>query len=184
MSRIGKMPIAVPSGVSVEIKDNQIRVKGPKGELSRMINPEMEIKAEGKNLVVNRPSDDRVHRAQHGLTRALVANMVHGVSRGFEKDLEIVGVGYRAEKVGEKLVLKLGFSHVIEFEPEKGISFIVDAANKIKVSGIDKEAVGKVAAQIKKSRIPDAYKGKGIRYAGEKIRIKPGKAGKAVGGKK
>ncbi|MBN1369561.1 MAG: 50S ribosomal protein L6 [Dehalococcoidaceae bacterium] len=184
MSRIGRMPITVPQGVTVEVKDSLVLVKGPRGELSRRVNPEMEITLEDGTIKVNRPSDNREHRAQHGLTRALIANMVEGVSRGFEKNLEIVGVGYRAEKTGEKLVLKLGFSHPVEFEPEGGISFIVEAANKVKVSGIDKEKVGKVAAEIKKSRPPDAYKGKGVRYAGEKVRIKPGKAGKAVGGKK
>lgn len=184
MSRIGRMPITVPQGVTVEIKDSLVAVKGPRGELSRRVNPEIEVKLEDGTIKVSRPSDNREHRAQHGLTRALIANMVEGVSRGFEKDLEIVGVGYRAEKTGEKLVLKLGFSHPVEFEPEDGISFTVEAANKVKVSGIDKEKVGKVAAEIKKSRPPDAYKGKGVRYAGEKVRIKPGKAGKAVGGKK
>lgn len=184
MSRIGRMPITVPQGVSVEIKENVIKVKGPKGELARTINPDMQLKMEDGVLSVSRPSDAREHRAQHGLTRALIANMVEGVSRGFEKNLEIVGVGYRAEKAGEKLVLKLGFSHTVDFEPEPGISFDLENPNKIKVSGIDKEMVGKVAADIKKSRPPDAYKGKGVRYAGEKVRIKPGKAGKAVGGKK
>ncbi|MDD4635226.1 MAG: 50S ribosomal protein L6 [Dehalococcoidales bacterium] len=184
MSRIGRMPITVPQGVSVEIKEHDIKVKGPKGELSRKINPAMEIKLEDGILRINRPSDAREHRAQHGLTRALIANMVEGVSKGFEKSLEIVGVGYRAEKVGEKLVLKLGFSHTCDFDPEPGIMFELENPNKIKVIGIDKEKVGKIAAEIKKSRLPDAYKGKGVRYAGEKIRIKPGKAGKAVGGKK
>jgi large subunit ribosomal protein L6 len=183
MSRIGRMPITVPQGVSVEFKENEIIVKGPKGELSRRVNPEMDIKLEDGVLSINRPSDAREHRAQHGLTRALVANMVEGVSKGFEKNLEIIGVGYRAELVGEKLVLKLGFSHTIDFDPEPGIKFELENANKVKVIGIDKEQVGKVAAQIKKSRPPDAYKGKGVRYAGEKVRIKPGKAGKAVGGK-
>jgi large subunit ribosomal protein L6 len=178
------MPITVPQGVSVEIKEHDIKVKGPKGELSRKINPAMEIKLEDGILRINRPSDAREHRAQHGLTRALIANMVEGVSKGFEKSLEIVGVGYRAEKVGEKLVLKLGFSHTCDFDPEPGIMFELENPNKIKVIGIDKEKVGKIAAEIKKSRLPDAYKGKGVRYAGEKIRIKPGKAGKAVGGKK
>jgi len=184
MSRIGKMPIAIPGGVSVEIKGDHVKVKGPKGELERRINPDINIEQEGSTLKVSRPSDSRQHRAQHGLTRSLVANMVEGVSRGFEKNLEIVGVGYRAEKAGDKLVMKLGFSHTVEMVPEKGITFTVEAANKIKVSGIDKELVGRVAADIKKSRLPDAYKGKGVRYAGEKVRLKPGKAGKAVGGKK
>jgi large subunit ribosomal protein L6 len=183
MSRIGRMPITVPQGVSVEFKENEIIVKGPKGELSRRINPEIDVKLEDGVLNISRPSDAREHRAQHGLTRSLVANMVEGVSKGFEKNLEIIGVGYRAELIGEKLVLKLGFSHTIDFDPEPGIKFELENPNKVKVIGIDKEQVGKVAAQIKKSRPPDAYKGKGVRYAGEKVRIKPGKAGKAVGGK-
>ncbi len=184
MSRIGRSPIIVPSGVTVEIQENEVRVKGPKGELSRKINPEMTVKREGDVLVVTRPSDAREHRAQHGLTRTLIANMVDGVNTGFEKNLEVVGVGYRAEKAGEKLVLKLGYSHAIEIDPGEGISFSVEGNNKIKVSGINKELVGKVAARIKEARRPDSYKGKGVRYAGEKVRIKPGKAGKAIGGKK
>ncbi|MDD5486837.1 MAG: 50S ribosomal protein L6 [Dehalococcoidales bacterium] len=183
MSRLGRMPITVPAGVTVEIKENELKVKGPKGELSRTVNPAMEVKLEDGVLRVSRPSDAREHRAQHGLTRSLIANMVEGVSKGFEKNLEIIGVGYRAEKAGEKLILKLGFSHTIDFDPEPGISFELENANKVKVLGIDKEKVGKIAADIKKARPPDAYKGKGVRYAGEKVRIKPGKAGKAVGGK-
>ncbi len=184
MSRIGKMPIEIPSGVSVEIEGNLVRAKGPKGELSRSFNPELSVVKDGKLLRVTRPSDSREHRSQHGLTRTLIANIVEGVGKGFEKNLEIVGVGYRAEKAGERLVLRLGYSHPVEIDPEPGISFNLETPNKIKVTGIDKEMVGRIAARIKKARIPDAYKGKGIRYAGEKIRIKPGKAGKAVGGKK
>lgn len=184
MSRIGRNPINIPQGVTVIIEGNKVVVKGPKGELSREINPEMTVKHKDNTLVVSRPSDAREHRAQHGLTRTLIANMVEGVHNGFEKNLEVVGVGYRAEKSGGNLVLKLGFSHPIEIQPEEGITFNIEAANKIKVSGINKEIVGRMAAQIKKARPPDAYKGKGVRYAGEKVRIKPGKAGKAIGGKK
>ncbi len=184
MSRIGRNPIIIPNGVKVEIEGNKVAVKGPKGELSRWINPEMTVEHEGGTLVVKRPSDAREHRAQHGLARTLIANMVEGVNNGFEKNLEVVGVGYRAEISGDTLILKLGFSHSIEIKPEEGITFIVEATNKIKVSGINKEVVGRMAAQIKKARPPDAYKGKGVRYAGEKVRLKPGKAGKAIGGKK
>ena len=163
MSRIGRSPIAVPAGVTVEIKENEVKVKGPKGELSRIINPEMKVKNEGGTLVVSRPSDAREHRAQHGLTRTLIANMVEGVHKGFEKNLEVVGVGYRAEKAGETLVLKLGYSHPVEIAPLEGISFSVEGTSKIKVTGIDKELVGRIAAQVKKARVPDAYKGKGVR---------------------
>jgi large subunit ribosomal protein L6 len=183
MSRIGKMPVTVPSGVTVDIKGQQITVKGPKGELSREMPPEMLIKLEGDVLTVERPSDAKKHRAYHGLTRSLVANMVQGVSGGFEKTLEIVGVGFRAEKAGEKLNLRIGFSHQVEVEPLPGTSLAVEGANRIKVSGIDKEVVGEMAAEIRAIRPPDAYKGKGIRYSGEKVHLKPGKAGKVVGRK-
>jgi large subunit ribosomal protein L6 len=143
----------------------------------------MRVAMEGSNLIVTRPSDNKKHRAYHGLTRSLLANMVQGVSKGFEKSLEIVGVGYRAEKVGDKLNLRLGFSHQVEVKPMPGITLAVEGTNKIKVSGINKEDVGEMAAEIRALRVPDHYKGKGIRYTGEKVHLKPGKAGKVVGRK-
>ena len=180
MSRVGEMPITVPSGVTVSIKKDQVTVTGPKGELSRAISPDIAIDQQDNTLTVSRPSDNKEHRSLHGLTRSLVANMVEGVSSGFDKYLEIVGVGYRAEKTGEKLTLRVGYSHLVEVFPLPGVSLAVEGA-RIKVSGIDKEAVGEMAARIRKIRPPDAYKGKGIRYAGEVVRLKPGKAGKVVG---
>ncbi len=184
MSRIGRMPIAVPSGVVVNIEGGDVTVTGPKGELRRQFNPEISITLDDSTLNVSRPSDSRQHRSLHGLTRSLLANMVKGVSQGFEKELEIVGVGYRAEKSGDKLVLRVGYSHLVEISPLPGVSLAVEGANKIKVVGIDKETVGQMAAEIRAVRPPDAYKGKGIRYAGEVVRLKAGKAGKAVGGVK
>jgi len=183
MSRIGKLPIAVPAGVTVDIKGESVTIKGPKGELKRNLPAEMIIKQEGTNLTVGRPSDAKKHRAFHGLTRTLLANMVQGVSKGFEKNLEIVGVGFRAEKTGEKLLLRIGFSHQVEVKPMPGITFTVEGTNKIKVSGINKEDVGEQAAEIRALHAPDHYKGKGIRYSGEKLKLKPGKAGKVVGRK-
>jgi len=182
MSRVGKMPIDVPSGVTVDIKGENVTVKGPRGELSRTISTEMLINLESNTLTVTRPSESKKHRAFHGLTRSLLANMVEGVSRGFEKTLDIIGVGYRAEKVGEKLVIRIGFSHPVEVTPLPGITLSVEGNNRIKVSGINKEDVGEMAAEIRAIRPPDAYKGKGIRYAGEVVHLKPGKAGKVVGG--
>ena len=181
MSRIGKLPIPIPAGVTVNIAGNNVTVKGPKGELNRTLPAEMKIAMEGTNLVVTRPSDNKKHRAYHGLTRTLLANMVEGVSKGFEKTLDIVGVGYRAEKTGDKLMLRLGFSHQVEVTPLPGLTLVVEGINKIKVSGINKEDVGQMAAKIRGLRPPDHYKGKGIRYTGEKVRIKPGKTGKVVG---
>ena len=181
MSRIGRMPITVPSGVVIDNKQGEVTVKGPKGELRRRFNPDMSIDLDGNTLTVSRPSDNREHRSLHGLTRTLLANMVEGVSNGFEKGLEIVGVGYRAEKVGDKLVIRIGYSHLVDVTPLPGISLAVEGNNRIKVSGIDKEVVGQMAAEIRAIRPPDSYKGKGIRYAGEVVRLKPGKAGKAVG---
>ncbi len=183
MSRIGRMPVTIPSGVTVAIDKNRVKVTGPKGELSRDINPEMSVTQQDNTLMVTRPSDDQEHRSQHGLARSLIDNMVTGVSNGFEKQLEIVGVGYRVEKSGEKLVIRVGYSHLVEVEPLPGITFSVEGNNRIKVSGIDKEVVGEMAARIRKIRPPDAYKGKGIRYAGEVVHLKPGKAGKVVGKK-
>jgi len=174
------MPITVPSGVTVNIKKDRVTVTGPKGELSRPVSPDMSIAQNDEALIVSRPSDNKEHRSLHGLTRSLVANMVEGVSKGFDKYLEIIGVGYRAEKTGDNLTLRVGHSHPVEVTPLPGISLAVEG-NRIKVSGIDKEAVGEMAARIRKIRPPDAYKGKGIRYAGEQVRLKPGKAGKVVG---
>ncbi len=181
MSRIGQMPINVPQGVTVNISAEEVSVTGPKGELSRPVNRDMAITLEGDTLTVSRPSDSREHRSMHGLTRTLVANMVTGVTTGFEKVLEIVGVGYRAEKQGEKIVLRIGFSHLVDVSPLPGVSLDVEGNNRIKVSGINKEVVGEMAARIRAIRPPDAYKGKGIRYAGEVVRLKAGKAGKAIG---
>jgi large subunit ribosomal protein L6 len=181
MSRIGKLPIAMPSGVTVNIKENVITVKGPKGELTRTLPPDMSAKVEGNNLLVARPDDSKQHRAFHGLTRSLLANMVEGVSKGFEKNLEIVGVGFRAEKAGNNLALRLGFSHPVEVKPLPGTTLAVEGTTKIKVSGINKEVVGEMAAEIRALRVRDIYKGKGIKYAGETVHLKPGKAGKAVG---
>jgi large subunit ribosomal protein L6 len=179
------MPIALPPGVAVEVHEHEIRVKGPKGELKRHISPDISVAMKGKQLLVTRPSDEQQHRSLHGLTRTLVANMVEGVTSGFEKKLEVVGVGFRAEKVGDDLVLRVGFTHTVVMKPRPGITFTVDAKNVgIAISGIDKEAVGQTAAEVRRVRPPDAYKGKGIRYAGEVIKLKAGKSGKAVGGKK
>ncbi len=182
MSRVGKSPINVPQGVVVNIKRNRVAVTGPKGELNRSFSPDMNIKLDGDVLTVNRPSDGRQHRSLHGLTRTLLANMVRGVSQGFKKELEVVGVGYKAEKSGDKLVLRVGYSHLVEMTPPPGIEIEIQGANKITVKGINKETVGQVAAEIRAIRPPDTYKGKGIRYAGEVVRLKPGKAGKAIGG--
>ncbi len=183
MSRVGQMPITLPQGVAVSIKQNEVTVSGPKGEIRRHFHPDMSITLDGNTLVVARPSDNRVHRSLHGLTRTLLANMVEGVTKGFEKGLEIVGVGYRAEKAEDKLTFRIGYSHPVEVSPPPGVSLGVEAGTRIKVSGVDKEAVGEMAAKIRAIRLPDAYKGKGIRYAGETIHLKPGKAGKAVGQK-
>ena len=177
------MPIPVPDGVKVIIEPDSVTVTGPKGELNRRFNPDISIVLEDKNLIVSRPDDSKEHRSLHGLTRSLLANMVQGVSGGFEKTLEIVGVGYRAEKAEDKLVLRVGFSHQVEVTPLPGVSLEVEGNNRIKVSGINKEVVGEMAAEIRGIRPPDAYKGKGIRYAGEVIRLKAGKAGKAIGQK-
>ena len=181
MSRIGRMPIAIPQGVTVKIDQNEVTVTGSKGELCRNFNPDMAITLDDNTLTVSRPTDNRQHRSLHGLTRSLLANMVEGVASGFEKNLEIVGVGYRAEKAGDKLVIRVGYSHPVEVSPLPGISLSVEGSNRIKVSGIEKEAVGEMAAEIRAIRRPDAYKGKGIRYVGERVRLKAGKAGKAIG---
>ena len=184
MSRVGRMPVPIPQGVEVSIKGSEFTVKGPRGELSRCFNPDISITLQDNELIVSRPSDSKVHRSLHGLTRSLLANAVEGVTSGFEKNLEIVGVGYRADKDGDKLVIRTGYSHPVEVSPLPGVSLAVEGANRIKVSGINKELVGEMAAKIRAIRPPDAYKGKGIRYAGEIVRLKPGKAGKAIGKRK
>jgi large subunit ribosomal protein L6 len=183
MSRVGLMPIAVPDKVTVTIEKDMVRVSGPKGELSRRFSPDMKIKLENNILTVSRPSDSKEHRSRHGLTRSLLANMVQGVTAGFEKHLDIVGVGYRAEKSGDKLTLRVGYSHPVEVTPLAGLKLDVEGGNHIKVSGIDKEVVGEMAAEIRAIRPPDPYKGKGVRYTGELVHLKPGKAGKAIGQK-
>ena len=176
MSRVGQMPITMPQGVSVTIEQDEVTVNGPKGELRRSFNPDMSITLNNDTLTVSRPSDNREHRSLHGLTRSLLANMIEGVSKGFEKNLEIVGVGYRAQKAGDKLVINVGFSHPVEVTPLPGVTLAVEGNNRIKVSGIDKEVVGEMAARIRAIRPPDAYKGKGIRYSGEVVHLKAGKA--------
>lgn len=179
MSRIGKMPIAVPAGVTVDIaENNKVTVKGPKGTLERVLPEEMEIKLEGAEIVVSRPNDLKKMKSLHGLTRTLIANMVKGVTDGYEKVLEINGVGYRAAKQGKKLVLSLGYSHPVEMTDPDGLEAVVDGQNKIIVKGIDKEKVGQYAAEIRDKRRPEPYKGKGIKYADETIRRKVGKTGK------
>ena len=179
MSRIGRMPIAIPAGVTVEIaENNKVTVKGPKGTLERVLPEEMTIKVEGSEVVVTRPNDLKKMKSLHGLTRTLIANMVKGVTDGYEKVLEINGVGYRAQKQGKKLVLSLGYSHPVEMEDPEGLETVVEGTNKITVKGIDKEKVGQFAAEIRDKRRPEPYKGKGIKYADEVIRRKVGKTGK------
>ena len=183
MSRIGRLPIPVPSGVDVTIDGRNVTVKGPKGTLSRALHPDMTISREDGTLVVTRPTEQKTHKQLHGLTRTLVNNMVVGVTDGYRKGLEITGVGYRAALSGKKLQLNLGYSHQIEIDPPSGISFEVENPTRLAVVGIDKELVGQIAAKVRSTRKPEPYKGKGVRYAGEKIRRKAGKAGK-IGGKK
>ncbi|WP_124726415.1 50S ribosomal protein L6 [Staphylospora marina] len=178
MSRIGKKPITIPGGVEVKIEGSHVTVKGPKGTLERDFHPDIVIKQVDNTLVVERPSDHRTHRALHGTTRSVLANMVEGVTNGFSKTLELVGVGYRANKKGNTLVLSLGFSHPVEITPDEGIELEVPSQTQIIVKGIDKEKVGAQAAKIRAWRRPEPYKGKGIKYAGEVIRRKEGKAGK------
>lgn len=177
MSRIGRKPIPVPEGVTVRVEGQTVSVKGPKGELNRTVHRDMMIKMADSQIVVERPSDDKLHRSLHGLTRTLIDNMITGVTQGFSKSLEISGVGYRAAKAGQKLTLTLGYSHPVEVMPPQGVNIDVPAANKIVISGADKEAVGELAAKIRSLRQPEPYKGKGIKYEGEFIRRKVGKAG-------
>jgi large subunit ribosomal protein L6 len=178
MSRIGRKPITIPGGVNVTLDSTTITVKGPKGTLSRELHKDMKIVVEGEAITVERPSDNKLHRSLHGTTRSVVANMVNGVTQGFEKSLDLVGVGYRANKSGNKLVLNVGYSHPVEIVPESGIEFDVPSNTKIIVKGIDKELVGATAAKIRSVREPEPYKGKGIKYEGERILRKEGKAGK------
>jgi len=180
LSRIGKLPVQVPGSVKVHLEPGKIKVEGPKGQLERTLPSEITIKQTDGQLTFERPSDDYRHRALHGLVRSLVANMVEGVDKGFKKDLELVGVGYRVAKQGEDLVLNLGYSHPIKFKPPKGITIDVQDPTKLSVNGISIEDVGQVAANIRSMRPPEPYKGKGVMYRGEKIRRKPGKAGKGA----
>jgi large subunit ribosomal protein L6 len=183
MSRIGRLPITVPSGVDVTIDGRTVTVKGPKGTLSRSLHPDMTVSREDGTIVVTRPTEQKTHKQLHGLTRTLVNNMVVGVTDGYRKGLEITGVGYRAALNGRKLTLNLGYSHPIEIEPPEGITFEVENPTRLAVVGIDKELVGQIAAKVRSTRKPEPYKGKGVRYSGEYIRRKAGKAGK-IGGKK
>ncbi|WP_300343372.1 50S ribosomal protein L6 [Nesterenkonia sp.] len=178
MSRIGRLPITVPSGVEVTLDGREIRVKGSKGELSRTIAEGISVEIEDGTITVTRPNDEREYRSLHGLTRSLINNMIIGVTEGFTKKLEIVGTGYRVQAKGNDLEFALGYSHPVPVKAPEGITFTVEGANKLAVSGIDKQQVGEVAANIRKLRKPDPYKGKGVRYEGEQIRRKAGKAGK------
>jgi len=178
MSRIGKMPIPLPAGVTVAIDGQNVAVKGPKGELALTVSEPIKITLEDNSVIVSRPDDEAKSKSLHGLTRTLIANQVHGVSTGFSKTLEIVGTGYRAASKGSNLELALGFSHPVVVEPPQGITLTVEGNTKIIVSGVDKQAVGEVAANIRKIRKPEPYKGKGVRYEGEKVRRKAGKSGK------
>jgi large subunit ribosomal protein L6 len=183
MSRIGRLPIPVPTGVDVTIDGRTVTVKGPKGSLSRSLHPDITVSREDATIVVTRPTEQKLHKQLHGLTRTLVNNMVVGVTDGYRKGLEITGVGYRAALSGRKLQLNLGYSHQIEIDPPEGITFEVENPTRLAVVGIDKELVGQIAAKVRSTRKPEPYKGKGVRYAGEYIRRKAGKAGK-IGGKK
>jgi large subunit ribosomal protein L6 len=177
MSRIGKKPVPVPSGVTVTVDGQTVKVKGPRGELSRTLNPEMKVAVENGEVTVARPSDETHHKALHGLSRTLVANMVEGVTKGFQKQLEIVGVGYKAEVRPYGLQMALGYSHPIEVRAPKGIKLTAPAPTSVTIEGADKEVVGQIAAEIRSLRPPEPYKGKGIKYAGEQVRRKAGKAG-------
>ncbi len=182
MSRVGKSPIPVPAGTKFDIAEgNTVTLTGPKGTLSRTLNAEMRISLDAGILVVERPSESKEHRSQHGLTRSLLNNLVVGVSTGFTRELEIVGVGYRVEQQGGNIQVRIGYSHPVVVAPHPGLTLTADGTNRIRVSGIKKEDVGQQAAEIRRLRPPDAYKGKGIRYVGEVVRLKAGKAGKAIG---
>jgi len=178
MSRIGSLPVIIPQGVEVKIEGNEVRMKGGKGELCRRFHPDIGIALQDGKLAVMRPSNDRVHRSLHGLTRSILANMAEGVSKGFEQILEVNGVGYRVQKSGDRLLFQVGYSHPVDFLLPQGIDATVEGGNRVHVSGIDREAVGEVAAKIRAIRPTDHYKGKGIKYATEQLHLKPGKAGK------
>ncbi|CAM2763359.1 50S ribosomal protein L6 [Hathewaya histolytica] len=179
MSRVGRLPIAIPNGVTVTVSpSNEVTVKGPKGELTRKMHSDIKINVEDNNIIVTRPSENKLHRALHGTTRALLNNMVTGVTEGYQKVLELIGVGYKAEVKAKKLVLNLGYSHPVEIDSVEGVTFETPETTKVIVKGIDKELVGSVAADIRKWRKPEPYQGKGIKYAGEVIRRKEGKTGK------
>jgi large subunit ribosomal protein L6 len=180
MSRIGKLPIPVPSGVNVKVEDHRVTVEGPRGRLERTLPAQIAIRLEDGHVLCERPTDGREHRSLHGLTRTLVANMVTGVSAGFRKELELVGVGYRVQKQGEELVLTLGFSHPVRVRPPQGVTIEVADPTHFAVTGISKEQVGQVAADLRRLRRPEPYKGKGVMYRGERIRRKAGKAGKGA----
>ena len=180
MSRIGRMPVEIPTGVDVKVNGNEVTVKGPKGELKETFHKDITVAVDGNVINVTRPTDDKEHRSLHGLTRSLVANMVEGVTKGFTKELEVQGVGYRAAKQGKDLVMNLGFSHQVIVSEVPGITIEVPAANKIVISGPDKQQVGQFAAEVREKRPPEPYKGKGIRYVGEYVRHKEGKAGKGA----
>jgi large subunit ribosomal protein L6 len=175
MSRIGKLPVVIPGGVTVDYRGSVLTVKGPRGDLTLDVHADMTLEISENRIVVTRPSDGRTHRALHGLTRALIANMVHGVANGYSKTLEIIGVGYRAQKDGKKLVLSLGYSHTIDYPEPDGITLECPRPDVIVVTGIDKQMVGQVAAELRAFRPPEPYKGKGVRYQGEQIRRKVGK---------
>ena len=182
MSRVGKQPIPVPSGVDVKVDGVSVTIKGKNGELKRDVHPEMRVALDGSEIIVTRPSDRPNHKALHGLTRALLANMVTGVDEGFKKVLEMHGVGYRAQQMGKNLQISVGFSHPVDVEAPQGITFEVEGNDKIIITGSDKEQVGQIAAEIRQIRPPEPYKGKGIRYEGEYVRRKAGKAGKTMMG--
>ena len=177
MSRIGKRPVPLPKGVTVSVAGREVTVKGPKGELKRLVHPELTVTADEQQVAVGRPSDETRHKALHGLTRTLIRNMVQGVSQGYSKTLEIHGVGYKAELQGGGIKLTVGFSHPVDFKAPAGIKFTLDSATLIKVDGVDKELVGQVASEVRKVRPPEPYQGKGIRYQGEHVRRKAGKTG-------
>jgi large subunit ribosomal protein L6 len=177
MSRIGKKPVAIPSGVTATVDGQMLRIKGPKGELSRAVHPDLSVKLENGTVQVERPSDEARHKALHGLTRTLIANMVEGVTSGYQKTLEIQGVGYKAEANKDGITVHVGYSHPVPYRAPKGITFAIEANTVIKISGPDKELVGQVASEIRQIRKPEPYKGKGIRYQGERVRRKAGKTG-------
>jgi len=180
MSRIGKKAISVPAGVTVTVDGTKVTVKGPKGTLEKTFNKDMIIRVEGNEIIVDRPSEEKVHKSLHGLTRTLISNMVEGVTKGFSKSLDIEGIGYRAAKQGKNLVMNLGYSHQVIVSEIEGITIDVPAPNKVVINGIDKQAVGQFAAEVREKKPPEPYKGKGIRYTGERIVLKEGKAGKGM----